>query len=296
MKKYFIIIIFFFINFPVTAYDDKEIKFKQKVINVKEKWNFSQEGTVQRFELRHGDAVKKQTPDSQRIELSHLPKNFCGGKGGNKQNFSKCKNRWAVLDLKVPGDFPSTDYQGIVQTSKLYILQMKTSTSLPLWSLNLNKGGTELLMKLNDSKNRCNPVSIEKEKWNQIVVYSNSGQKNKDKYFRFWVNGKEIGCMNSQFPFVVRKEAIKAVHKKGTTVSWGMYRTSLTKYLTKFNKIIPDKVEKVCPSKKWENKSCAIKRPFDYKWEVKIPTVILYFDNVYVGDELPNKITLENYN
>ena len=143
MKKYFIIIIFFFINFPVTAYDDKEIKFKQKVINVKEKWNFSQEGTVQRFELRHGDAVKKQMPDSQRIELSHLPKNFCGGKGGNKQNFSKCKDRWAVLDLKVPGDFPSTDYQGIVQTSKLYILQMKTSTSLPLWSLNLNKGGTE---------------------------------------------------------------------------------------------------------------------------------------------------------
>jgi hypothetical protein len=173
---------------------------------------------------------------------------------------------------------------------------MKTSTSLPLWSLNLNKGGTELLMKLNDSKNRCNPVSIEKEKWNQIVVYSNSGQKNKDKYFRFWVNGKEIGCLNSQFPFVVRKEAIKAVNKKGTTVSWGMYRTSLTKYLTKFNKIIPDKMEKACPSKKWENKICAVKRPFDYKWEVKIPTVILYFDNVYVGDELLNKITLENYN
>ena len=47
---------------------------------------------------------------------------------------------------------------------------------------------------------------------------------------------------------------------------------------------------------KWENKSCAVKRPFDYKWEVKIPTVILYFDNVYVGDELVNKITLENYN
>ena len=296
MKKYFIIIIFFFINLPVTAYDNKEIKIKQKVINGKEKWNFSQVGTVQRFELRHGDAVKKQTPDSQRIELSHLPKNFCGGKGGNKQNFSKCKDRWAVLDLKVPGDFPSTDYQGIVQTSKLYILQMKTSTSLPLWSLNLNKGGTELLMKLNDSKNRCNPVSIEKEKWNQIVVYSNSGQKNKDKYFRFWVNGKEIGCMNSQFPFVVRKEAIKAVNKKGTTVSWGMYRTSLTKYLTKFNKIIPDKMEKICPSKKWENKSCAIKRPFDYKWEVKIPTVILYFDNVYVGDELLDNINLENYN
>ena len=69
---------------------------------MKEKWNFSQEGTMQRFELRHGDAVKKQTPDSQRIELSHLPKNFCGGKGGNKQTFSKCKDRWVVLNLKVP--------------------------------------------------------------------------------------------------------------------------------------------------------------------------------------------------
>jgi hypothetical protein len=75
-----------------------------------------------------------------------------------------------------------------------------------------------------------------------------------------------------------------------------MYRTSLTKYLTKFNSNIPEKMEKACPSKKWENKSCAIKRPFDYKWQVKIPTVILYFDKVYVGDELLNNINLENYN
>ena len=88
-EKIFYYNYFFFINFPVIAYDVKEIKFKQKVINVKEKWNFSQEVTIQRFELRHGDAVKKQTPDSQRIELSHLPKNFCGGKGGKGQNFIK---------------------------------------------------------------------------------------------------------------------------------------------------------------------------------------------------------------
>jgi len=39
MKKYFTIIIFFFINFPVIAYDVKEIKFKQKAINVKENYN-----------------------------------------------------------------------------------------------------------------------------------------------------------------------------------------------------------------------------------------------------------------
>ena len=149
MKKIYFILFLILLNFNFAYADNvKEIKFKQKAINVKEKWNFSQEVTVQRFELRHGDVVKKQTPDSQRIELSHLPKNFCGGKGGNKQTFSKCKDRWVVLNLKVPGDFPSTDYQGIVQTSKLYILQMKTSTSLPLLSLNLNKGGTELLMKL----------------------------------------------------------------------------------------------------------------------------------------------------
>ena len=92
MKKIYFISFLILLNFNFSYADNvKEIKFKQKVINVKEKWNFSQEGTVQRFELRHGDAVKKQTPDSQRIELSHLPKNFCGGKGGNKQNFSKCK-------------------------------------------------------------------------------------------------------------------------------------------------------------------------------------------------------------
>ena len=116
MKKYFILVFCCLINLPVIAYDFQEIKFIQKKINVKEKWNFSQEGTTQRFELRHGDAAKKQTPDSQRIELSHLPNKLCGGKSGKKQTFSKCKDRWVVLKLKVPNDFPSTDFQGIIQT------------------------------------------------------------------------------------------------------------------------------------------------------------------------------------
>jgi len=61
-------------------------------------------------------------------------------------------------------------------------------------------------------------------------------------------------------------------------------------------KIIPDNMEKACPSKKKENKDCAIKRPFDYQWNVKIPTAILYFDKVYGGDELLDNIKLENYN
>ena len=55
-------------------------------------------------------------------------------------------------------------------------------------------------------------------------------------------------------------------------------------------------MEKACPPKKKENKDCAIKRPFDYQWNVKIPTAILYFDKVYVGDELLDNIKLENYN
>jgi hypothetical protein len=38
-EKIFYYNYFFFINFPVIAYDVKEIKFKQKAINVKENYN-----------------------------------------------------------------------------------------------------------------------------------------------------------------------------------------------------------------------------------------------------------------
>ena len=40
MKKYFLLVFCCLINFPVIAYDFKEIKFTQKKINVKENWNF----------------------------------------------------------------------------------------------------------------------------------------------------------------------------------------------------------------------------------------------------------------
>ena len=293
-----LLIILFVTKNSFAEHQTKTIRYKAKDINVEESWSFREEGTVQRFELRHGDAAKtkKQTPDSQRVEMSYLPDNFCGGKGGNDQTFSKCKDNWIALNLKIPEDFPSTDYQGIVSTSKLYILQMKTTTSLPLWDLNLNKAGTELVMQLNDSKNKCVPIEVKKGIWNEIVVYSSIAVNDKNNYFRFWLNGKEVGCPNSQFPIVVRKEAIQGTKSKGATVSWGLYRTSLTKYLLKHNKVIPQNMEKACPSKKWENKECAIKRPFDYEWQNKIPTIVLYFDKIYVDTEPPKGIALENFN
>ena len=234
-----LLIILFVTNNSFAEYQTKTIRYKAKDINVEESWSFREEGTVQRFELRHGDSAKtsKQTPDSQRVEMSYLPENFCGGKGGNDQTFSKCKDNWIALNLKIPEDFPSTDYQGIVSTSKLYILQMKTTTSLPLWDLNLNKAGTELVMQLNDSKNKCVPIEVKKGIWNEIVVYSSIAVNDKNNYFRFWLNGKEVGCPNNQFPIVARKEAIQGTKSKGATVSWGLYRTSLTKYLLKHNKV-----------------------------------------------------------
>ena len=70
--------------------------------------------------------------------------------------------------LKVPSDFPTTEFNN-KRTLNNYIFQLKSTTSTPLWTLNLDKGGTELNMILNDSEQSCNSVKIEKEKWIDIV-------------------------------------------------------------------------------------------------------------------------------
>ena len=88
--------------------------------------------------------------------------------------------------MKIPEDFPTTEFNN-KRTLNNYIFQLKSTTSLPLWDLNLDKGGTELNMKLQDSKQPCRAANIEKNKWNEIVTYSNLATKDDpqiNKYFR----------------------------------------------------------------------------------------------------------------
>jgi len=293
MKKILIILVIFLgWCSSVIGYEYKSKPYKIKKISVKKKWNFEKNGSLQKFELRHGDAAgfdKKH--DGQRIELQTLWSN----RSPYGKNFTKSKEMWTAALLKIPNDFPDTDNNGS-RTLYNYIFQIKTTTSTPIWDMNLDKGGTELNIKLADSKQYCEPVKIKKNEFNEIITYSNLNTKNNpeiNKYFRFWVNGKEVNCISDD-PIIFRDEAKKAAKKNGVTVSWGIYRSSISVWLKTNNRNHPKNMKLTCPSKDWEVASCRIGSPFKYEWENKVPTAILFYDKVYMGSKKPKGLKVEN--
>ena len=294
MNKIFLLIMILMTSVPTFAYEYKSIPFREKETNTKKKWNFQKDGTVQRFEMRHGDTAGfDKTHDGQRVELQTLWNNRTSA----GKNYTSSKEIWTAALLKVPEDFPETEFNS-ERTLNNYIFQLKSTTSLPLWDLNLDKGGTELNMKLQDSKQSCASVKIEKNKWNEIITYSNLKTENDpdiNKYFRFWVNGKEIFC-NSSFPLAERDKTKKKVRSDGSTISWGLYRPAVSRWLLANNKNHPKNMKLNCASEKWEINSCRVGSPFDYEWENKLPTAILFYDKVYVSSKRPGGLNIENLN
>ena len=161
MKKILLLILIFGFIYPSFAYEFKSKPYRQKKTNTKKEWNFQKDKTLQRFELRHGDTAgfdKKH--DGQRVELQTLWSNRTSA----GKNYTRSKEIWTAALLKIPEDFPITEFN-YKKTIYNYIFQLKSTTSKPLWDLNLDKGGTELNMKLLDSNQSCRPVKIEKNKW-----------------------------------------------------------------------------------------------------------------------------------
>ena len=289
-----ILIFIFLIAQTSYAYEFKSQPFRQKPDNTKKKWNFQKDGTVQRFELRHGDTFGfDKTHDGQRVEVHTLWSNRTSA----GKSYTRSKEIWTAAMLKVSSDFPTTEFNN-KRTLNNYIFQLKSTTSTPLWTLNLDKGGTELNMILNDSKQSCNSVKIEKDKWIEIVTYSNlatKGGSGINKYFRFWVNGKETICKN-KFMIADRDQAKKAVNKDGASISWGIYRPAISRWLIANNKNIPQNMKLKCGAANWEIKGCRVGSPFNYEWENKLPTAILFYDKVYVGSKRPSNLNVENLN
>jgi len=294
MKKIIYIFLFLVFSFSTYGYEYKSNSYREKRDNTKKKWNFQKDGTIQRFEMRHGDTAGfDKTHDGQRVELQTLWNNRTSA----GKSYTSSKEIWTAALLKVPEDFPETEFNS-ERTLNNYIFQLKSTTSLPLWDLNLDKGGTELNMKLQDSKQSCASVKIEKNKWNEIITYSNLKTENDpdiNKYFRFWVNGKEIFCKSS-FPLAERDKTKKKVRSDGSTISWGLYRPAVSRWLLANNKNHPKNMKLNCPSEKWEVSSCRVGSPFDYEWENKLPTAILFYDKVYVSSKRPGGLNIENLN
>ena len=229
--------------------------------------------SAQKFEIRHGECKKQDCKwGAQRTER-HL----------KKLHYSSKKFKDPVyysLSLYIPDEF-GYDYVA----SKMSMFQSKMmGVDMPLWIVSTQGSGFQL--RLGHYK-RCEVSKFVKGTWNDFIIKANYSRERikGEKYFELWWNGKQIDECTHYIPFVNSKHIKESKshgwssNKQQINMRYGIYKFRLGDYLTHINKNKPKNMKTMTQPSGQKN----IIKPFKYKWENKIPTTVMLFDEIRFG-------------
>ena len=230
--------------------------------------------SAQKFEIRHGECKKQDCKwGAQRTER-HL----------KKLHYSSKKFKDPVyysLSLYIPDEF-GYDYVA----SKMSMFQSKMmGVDMPLWIVSTQGSGFQL--RLGHYK-RCEVSKFVKGTWNDFIIKANYSRERikGEKYFELWWNGKQIDECTHYIPFVNSKHIKESKshgwssNKQQINMRYGIYKFRLGDYLTHINKNKPKNMKTMTQPSGQKN----IIKPFKYKWENKIPTTVMLFDEIRFGE------------
>ena len=230
--------------------------------------------SAQKFVIRHGECKKQDCKwGAQRTER-HLKKLHYSSK--------KFKNPvYYSLSLYIPDEF-GYDYVA----SKMSMFQSKMmGVDMPLWIVSTQGSGFQL--RLGHYK-RCEVSKFVKGTWNDFIIKANYSRERikGEKYFELWWNGKQIDECTHYIPFVNSKHIKESKshgwssNKQQINMRYGIYKFRLGDYLTHINKNKPKNMKTMTQPSGQKN----IIKPFKYKWENKIPTTVMLFDEIRFGE------------
>ena len=230
--------------------------------------------SAQKFEIRHGECKKQDCKwGAQRTER-HLKKLHYSSK--------KFKNPvYYSLSLYIPDEF-GYDYVA----SKMSMFQSKMmGVDMPLWIVSTQGSGFQL--RLGHYK-RCEVSKFVKGTWNDFIIKANYSRERikGEKYFELWWNGKQLDECTHYIPFVNSKHIKESKshgwssNKQQINMRYGIYKFRLGDYLTHINKNKPKNMKTMTQPSGQKN----IIKPFKYKWENKIPTTVMLFDEIRFGE------------
>lgn len=231
--------------------------------------------TSQRFELRHGDCGDEDCPrDRQRIEL--LEESWPNGiKVGEKAWYG-----WSMyLDNNFPNFGPRT--VTILGQGKLPFWRAQ------LWSINVENNQLKFVYSPRGAYDPtdCYIRSADsiRGKWTDILVFVDYGTEYTGQHMlKVWINGK-LSCTSTQ-PLVTQK--MLAVTKKDYfMLRYGVYNSYVSRWLNR------NKTKEVDVSAYNDidvngggNTMSITARPFEVDWGVELPSTIVYYDAVKIGE------------
>ncbi|MEO9459887.1 MAG: heparin lyase I family protein [Lentilitoribacter sp.] len=215
----------------------------------------------QRFEIRHGDCNgSKQWNDCEqdraRIERKEAPRNRLIG---------KAKKTWLGFSIYVP-----EDHQNLYGKSRTSVIQTKIQgVHMPSWQLFLD-GSIRVVFHDNEWC-RIGLLPNWKGKWTDITIFADYTSKKQDVFFELYVNGDRV-CTR-QTP-IIHPHLVNSRFE--TYLKYGIYQNFVSRHLK-----IAGEIPQNLPEK--ETTAKTVKWPFRYDWGVKLPTQIVYFDEMLAG-------------
>ena len=229
--------------------------------------------SAQKFEIRHGECKKQDCKWGAHRTERHL----------KKLHYSSKKYKDPVyysISLYIPNEF---GYDFVASKMSMFQAKMK-GVDMPLWMVSSQGSGFQV--RLGHYK-RCDVQAFKKETWNDFIIKTNYSRERVkgEKYFELWWNGKQINECTHYIPFVTNKHIKESKshgwssNKQQINMRYGIYKFRVGDYLSQINKNKPKNMKTMTQPSGQKN----IIKPFKYKWENKIPTTIMLFDEVRFG-------------
>ena len=229
--------------------------------------------TAQKFEIRHGECKKQDCKWGAHRTERHLKKlHYSSKKFKDPEYYS--------LSLYIPNEF---GYDFVASKMSMFQAKMK-GVDMPLWMVSSQGSGFQVTL---GHYKRCDVQAFKKETWNDFIIKANYSRERVkgEKYFELWWNGKQINECTHYIPFVTNKHIKESKshgwssNKQQINMRYGIYKFRVGDYLSLINKNKPKNMKTMTQPSGQKN----IIKPFKYKWENKIPTTIMLFDEVRFG-------------
>ena len=241
--------------------------------------------SAQKFEIRHGECKKQDCKWGAHRTERHL----------KKLHYSSKKYKDPVyysISLYIPNEF---GYDFVASKMSMFQAKMK-GVDMPLWMVSSQGSGFQV--RLGHYK-RCDVQAFKKETWNDFIIKTNYSRERVkgEKYFELWWNGKQINECTHYIPFVTNNHIKESKshgwssNKQQINMRYGIYKFRVGDYLSQINKNKPKNMKTMTQPSGQEN----IIKPFKYKWQNKIPTTVMLFDEVRFGSSY-EEVDINNNN
>jgi hypothetical protein len=239
----------------------------------------------QRFEIRHGDCVLRSGHDDCEKDRQRVEKHESATSSERHTRYFKSGEVWYNISYFFPEDFPT------ISPAYIHVGQVKMKgVREPLWMITAGKQSLYIEFHLSGQTCTLADRSQILGKWTDVMIradYTTTPYPGfKHQYADIYINGNRVEC-NFNFPLVKKWywKYVPAKHKhKAIRFQYGIYNSYVSRWLNA-NKTTDFKAMGFYDThaQSGHTSFSMSAKPFDVDWGVKLPTQVLYYDEIRMG-------------